>query len=232
METKVKNLISKRENDEVSIYPENSKNVFLPYFRKEIDFTSSRDTNEIIKSCETLIRNDEAYDSYKAHLINNVQGMNKCALFSNIDIEMAKLEMHHGPIFNLYDYVEITIVYLLKNNKQLSTFKVADIVLEEHRNNLIQVVMLSEMAHKAVHPKKPGIKPEFISIDAAFGDLVGYISKYKDYISYKHLIKIKKYLNEYEKRNSDDLDTLLVLRESIKSFKNPLENIEGDAYGV
>jgi hypothetical protein len=227
METKLKNLISSSDEKGVSIYPENAKTIFLPYFRKEVDFSSDRDGNDIIKSCEAIIRIDEAYDSFKAHVINNIPGMNKCALYSNINSDIAKLEMHHGPIFTLFDYVEITIIYLLKHEKKLSTFAIADRVLEDHKDCLIQVIMLCEMAHYAVHPRKLGIKGEFISIDSAFGDLVSYLNKYKDCIGFRHLMKIKKYLNEYKEKNLLDSKNYTILKESIKSFKNPLFNSEG-----
>jgi hypothetical protein len=103
METKVKNLISSSDEKGVSIYPENAKTLFLPYFRKEVDFSSDRDGFDIIKSSEAIIRIDESYNSYKAHLLNDFPELAKCALYSNITSDMANLEMHHGPIFTLFD---------------------------------------------------------------------------------------------------------------------------------
>jgi hypothetical protein len=221
MKKTMKNLVSDTSERGLVIYPEAAKSIFLPYYRKEIDFTVERDANDFIKSCETEIRISDEYKAYKNHLIKDIPGMRNCALYSNLSIDDVPIEMHHGPIFNLYDYVEITIVYFFRFSKRnISTFAISDQILEDHKDHLIQTIMLSEMAHSAVHPRKNNVTPEFLSLDAAFGDLTAYINKYKDSISYKHLMKIKSYLIKYEEKKKNKSDSFNILKESIMSFKD------------
>ena len=66
-----------------------------------------------------------------------------------------------------------------KNGDIINTMNVAHHILEDHFKNIIQVVSLSEMAHKGWHAYQKLKNKEnakfFLSIDCAFGDLKAFV---------------------------------------------------------
>lgn len=174
------------------------KFIHLPFNKKDKYFMNPVDFIKFIKSVEALVRKSKEYSRYIAYLKNDV-GLRSCALFHNIDDSVAPIEMHHGPIFTLYDIVEIQIAYLFKHNEAINSANVAHCVLKDHFDNIIQVVMLSEMAHIGVHNfAKTKDSTFFLSADCAFGDFKKFCEKYSDCFTIQHVNKIKNYLKLYD----------------------------------
>lgn len=169
---------------------------------------------KFIKKTEGLIRKSDRYKLYKKKLFDS--GLNMCAILGNVTDEKAKIEMHHGPIFTLWDYVEITIQYLYSNDLPISSFRVADQVLNDHFEDLIQVVMISESVHKVIH--NPSNNTLIIPLESAWGDLVGYLKKYKGCFDYKHFAKLNDYLGlPIENRDFDLFETSITQWRDIKT---------------
>ena len=95
-------------------------------------------------------------------------------MLSSLDDQMCTIEMHHGPIFTLYDICWIVLDYYLSHHLKITTFAIADTVLKEHYKNHIQIVMLSTTMHQEVHDREI-----FINIKQAWGDLNTFLKKYK-----------------------------------------------------
>jgi len=133
---------------------------------------------------------------------------------------MAPLEMHHGPVFTLAEICVIVLNHFLKNGKEIDSFDIADQILEDHFDNLIQTIFLSEMAHKPTSNAKTS-KNSFISMDHSIGDIVGFINKYNDAITYYEINKLRNYiyLSELYEKNQG-VSIFDYMKESIKSFKN------------
>jgi hypothetical protein len=94
------------------------------------------------KSCELMIRKDPRYTNYISFLKEN--GFNKDVVQSGIDNDKfpnTSIEMHHGPMFNLYELCSIVIDHKLSNDEKVCTFDIADIILTEHEKHNIQVGM-------------------------------------------------------------------------------------------
>lgn len=167
-----------------------------------------------IKGCENLIRNMEEYSQYKASLY--AKGLTRCQILGNIDAnfdEDITVEMHHGPIFTLFDYCGCVLTHLVKqNHPKITTFRIASIVMQEHFDGNIQTVMLSKTAHQAVDSNKV-----FINLDMANGDLGGFLDKYSDGLLEDQKIKINKYIDLSKKYNSTD-NGLFKLEEHIKDW--------------
>jgi len=214
------NLISEKESeDSLRVTIKDNKDLFLPYYKKEINFINNAEYIRFVKSVEALIRHSKEYKAYISYLKNDV-GLNHCMIYKHINDDIAPIEMHHGPIFTLFDYVEITIVYFFKKeNGLVSSFRIADQVLQDHFDNIIQVVMLSEMVHNAVHPKGKNVKPEFIDIDIAWGDIVSYIQKYSNCFTYGHIFKIKRYIDEWEERNKHNSERISIFKTILEKWK-------------
>ena len=204
------NLVSIKNDNQIIVREINNKYYSLPFYKSSIDFRNETQRNKFIKSVEDLVRKSPIYRSYIKYLKEKV-GLKNCMMFSHLNDEMCNIEMHHGPIFNLYDYITITLTYFIKNNYLISTFAIAKEVLQDHCDNLIQVMMLSEMAHKAIHVKSSTINSDFLNIESAWGDLIGYITKYHEYMSASHFAKLNKYLDKYKKNTKDEIKSSIFI---------------------
>ena len=111
--------------------------------------------------------------------------------------------MHHGPIFTLFDYCEIMTEWFLLNNKKISTFRIADEVLNEHQLNHIQVVMLLATVHEEVHNRNI-----FINYNQAWGDLNAFIERYGVAMSDRLKEKLNKYIDRSMMYDSNDFNIL------------------------
>lgn len=174
------------------------KYIHLPFNKKDKYFMNPEDFIKFIKATEALIRRSNEYSRYIAYLKNDV-GLRSCALFHNIDDSVAPIEMHHGPIFTLYDIVEIQIAHMFKNGEAINSPRVAHNVLKDHFDNIIQVVMLCQNAHIGVHNfAKTKDKNFFLNGDGAFGDFKDFVEKYSDALTIQHVNKIRHYFKMYE----------------------------------
>lgn len=188
----------------------------LPYYKDEDYFSNLDNFVGFVKAVETTVRRSKFYSRYIRYLKDEV-GLNFCQVLSNIkqddETDNVEIEMHHGPILTLFDYVTIVIDYMLYNNMKMNTFIVADTILEEHFKNRIQVVMLSKTVHEEVHENNV-----FLNTKHAFGDLNAFLDKYKDGISDEQINKINHYIELCEKYDSFDKGTL-ELRDKLKEWK-------------
>lgn len=169
-----------------------------------------------IKGVEHAIRKDDRYSEYVGKL--HKAGLNRCAILGNLtasDTTM-NVEMHHGPIFNLFDICDIvTRALFSRGEEKITTFKVADIVLEEHRLNNIQVVMLSKTGHKSTHKGDT-----FIHIKATVGRIDRFIDRWHDGLQRDHKQYISRYIKQC-KQYEDTIDNgLFDIADKIGSFKD------------
>jgi hypothetical protein len=145
----------------------------LPYEKDWEYFSNLESKTRFIKGCEKLVRKDTRYRKYINKLKREVK-LNHCQVLSGLTDQDCTIEMHHGPIFTLYDICEIVLDYFLEHGWRITTFEVADVVLKEHWKNHIQVVMLSTTIHQEVHDREL-----FINMKQAWGDLNAFLKKYK-----------------------------------------------------
>ncbi len=170
---------------------------------------------------ETLVRSDDRYTAYIAKL--KAGGLTRCAVLGNLptDDPKIKVEMHHGPIFNLFDYTDIILKASLKrNHKRLTTFDIADLVLTEHEMDNIMIVMLSKNVHmEGAHNKKSN-KGVLIGIEATFGRIDRFIDRWSDGMEREHVQYIDKYIAECRAANGKTLDQgLFDIADKLESFK-------------
>lgn len=188
----------------------------LPFY-KDVEYFSNLDNFvSFIKAVERSVRTSKHYARYIAYLKEDL-GLRYCQVLSNIDDEMASIEMHHGPILTLFDYVAIVVDSLLAKNKKVNTFIVTDIILDEHFNNNVQVVMLSETVHEQVHENNI-----FISTKQAFGQLEKFLHKYHLGVSPDQIKKINDYIELSEKNDSSD-NGVLELNRYVKKWNKDME---------
>ena len=113
----------------------------IPLYKDVEYFSNIESYVNFIKGCERVVRNNDRYKKY-IYYLKNVVGLNHCQVLSGIEPDEGgkiDIEMHHGPIFTLYDYCEIILEYFIVKKWKISTFRIADLVLEEHQKNHIPV---------------------------------------------------------------------------------------------
>lgn len=209
---------------------DSDSSLFYLLFDKNEEFFSVYE-NEITfyKEVEKLVRKHPFYSKYISYLIN-VVGIKTCQVLSNIEMdENAKkqkvtIEMHHGPILTLFDTVMIICNWLRANGHELTTFKVANIVIEEHRLNNIRTVLVSKSVHQQIH--EGNIQ---LNYQQGFGDTQAFLEKYKDGVDKEMRQKINKYITWSLENDSMDND-VLKLAETMKQWGNndfdEIENTE------
>lgn len=227
IEGKMVNLVStKTSNGNVIVSMEDAKYYYLPFDKSPVDLADPRIRDKFIKSIEKLVRNSRHYKQYINYLKSDL-GLNNCAIFGNIQStkkSKTKIEMHHGPIFTLYDIVSIVLEKHLCNlDHSITTFAIAAEVLELHRRKLIQTVMLSQSVHKSMDNKE---KAPFIPLEMTFGNLYQFIVEYGKYFSPTHRNNLKKYFVNYGANlNTKKLNMFepIMTKYNIKIVKSKME---------
>ena len=199
IEGKMVNLVSTKTKDgNLVISMEDTKYYYLPFDKSPLDLTDPKIRDKFIKSVEKLVRTSRHYKQYINYLKNDL-GLNSYAVFGNVQStkkSKTKIEMHHGPIFTLYDIVSIILEkHLCEMDNHLTTFAIAAEVLELHRRKLVQTVMLSQTVHKSMDNKE---KAPFIPLEMTFGNLYQFIVEYGKYFSPTHRNNLKKYFVNYK----------------------------------
>lgn len=180
------------------IIDSNQSTYQIPYFKDYDYFSNWESYNVFVRECEKLVRTNPRYKKYINYLKKEVK-LNHCQVLSNLTDEDCPIEMHHGPIFNLFDYCSIIIEYYLIKGWKITTFRIADTVLNEHLKNHIQVVMLSTTIHQEVHARDI-----FINYKHAYGDLNAFCKKYSIAFTDEHKEKLNRYIDHSLVSDSTD----------------------------
>lgn len=166
---------------------------------KDIDyFQDIKIASNFIKGCESKIRTSPDYKIYVGY-IKGVIGINFCQACPNIYDTDATVELHHGPIFTLYDITSVILNNRLRTGKKINTPRIVDAVLEEHFDLRVQTVMLAKTNHEAAHNRDL-----FLHVNQAFGDLNAFIEKYQQDLEDLHKYKIWHYINMCKSNPSFD----------------------------
>lgn len=184
----------------------------LPFYKK--DFFEASEYVKFIKAVEKLIRRSKEYKHYISYLKEDI-GLRSDALQPNITDDLTDIEMHHGPILTLFDYCDIVTNYYLKKGIGVTTFKIAQDVLELHFENIVQVVMLSKTNHQAVHAGKVFVHP-----DQAWGDINKFVERYIDGFTDEQIETFNEYVELTKNTRATDGDFLKVS----KKFKSYSRN--------
>jgi hypothetical protein len=169
----------------------------LPFYCKK--FYDEKQFTTFVKAVEKLVRRSNEYSAYVGHL--KKLGLNKCAFYNNVDDERATIEFHHYP-FTLYDIVTIVTENRFMNKKPVSTFLVAQEVMNLHFQNLIGLVPLSKTVHKLVHAGEI-----FVNINMVYGYVDEFVNRYEDAIpielalNYNEILKMSKADKKYSDKD-------------------------------
>lgn len=152
---------------------------------------------KFIKACEQEVRKHPDYSLF-VDIVRETY-MNHCQMLGNISSSDAAIEAHHGPLFTLFDYCVIITNFLLKKEKKVTTFRVAKLVLDEHFDGNVQIVMLSKTPHQLIDTGEI-----FINLNQGIGKVVNFIKKYKEGLDETYIKKINAYIRMSEQHESSD----------------------------
>lgn len=175
----------------------------------EVPFTKSREyfdnlTNwtRFVKGAEWNVRNDERYSKYISFLKKECK-MDHCQVISGLNDADCTIEMHHGPIFTLFDICAIVTEYFLLHNWDITTFRIAKQVLKDHNDHMIQVVMVSKTVHQEIHAHNI-----FLNYHQAWGDMNRFVDKYNDALGREYRNKLNTYIDKCLLNDSTDYELL------------------------
>lgn len=174
----------------------------IPFFKPDEYLSNIESCNYFIGGVEKLVRGHDRYSKYKKYLMEEVR-LDHCQVLKDLTNLDCDIELHHGPIFTLYDIVSIVIEYFRLHKWKISTFRIADQVLTEHEANRVNCVMLASTIHEQVHNRNI-----FISMKQAWGDTNAFVDKYYDAISPEYRMKYNRYVDQSMMRESEDYGTL------------------------
>lgn len=162
-------------------------------------------TDNVIKKIESMVRNSKEYRGYLSFIKEHLSIRN-CAFFEQIDFVEKKLsiEFHHLiTLYNLVTIVGCKMLTELKENEYLLTFDIAKAVIEEHINDNIPGVMLSETVHELVHSGLYQIPSN--SKEVHLGNYEKFIRKYSVFLTDNDIKTIKYFLPPEKQMEVDEL---------------------------
>lgn len=161
------------DNDGKSQIIDSPDSMYVLQFEKGEEYFSNLESRtRFLRGCEKLVRHNKRYNKYIRYLKKEVK-LDHCQVLSHLSDKDCTIEMHHGPIFTLYDICDIVLDHYLSRNWKITSYRIANDVLNEHWANHIQVVMLSTTMHQEVHDREL-----FINVNQAWGDLHAFLKKY------------------------------------------------------
>lgn len=170
--------------------------------------------NRFVKTVERMVRTSADYKAF-TNWVKTILGVNFCQVSSQILDGEATIEMHHGPLFTLYDVVSIVLNDYIQSGKKISTYRIADSVLAEHFELRVQFVMLAKTNHEAISNRDL-----FLNMRQGIGNVNAFIQKYAHALDDEQKYKIWSYIN-YSKLN-DTYDTGILDADHIsKMLKGP-----------
>lgn len=179
-------------------------------------FGTTENYTKFVKACEQQIRKSDDYKKFISY-VTNVVGINFCQVSTNIIADgQTTVEMHHGPLFTLWDYVSVILNNEISLGHSINTFRIADKVIDEHFALRVQIVMLAVTNHEAVHNKDI-----FLNIRQGFGNLAEFIDMYGHAFTDNQKYRVARYISLCE--STDSFDNNIFDVEKVKKVL-PLDN--------
>ena len=192
--------------------------IYFPKCEYPLTFYQTRDTladmdryKTFIDNCTHRFRKSRTYKSYKSYLMS--MGLDRCQVIGNIQDGMANIEMHHN-FLTIYDITILISQHILNTVGRCTTFDIVALLMQEHRNNNIPIVMLSETVHQLYHDN-----PDFyIPISMTFGKWWDLLIKYRYGITLDIAYKVVKYIQNCQRNNELNSVEFFKLSDDIKNW--------------
>ena len=170
----------------------------ISFYKNEEHLREINNFVKFIKAVEKLVRKHPDYEKMVKDIHETY--MDHCQVLGNISIEDAILEVHHGPLLNLFDIcMIITNAFIKRKKEDISTFTVAEAVMREHLLGHIQFVVLCQTVHQAIDTGQI-----FINLNQGIGNIQEFLNKYHDGLDDVLIDKINQYIDLSKKFESTD----------------------------
>lgn len=180
----------------------------LPFYQTKETLINIEDYRRFLDNAIARFRHSRTYKNYKHYLMT--LGLDHCHFMSNINSEMANIEMHHN-VLTIFDIAVIITEHVINTVGYISSFHLVELLKYEHTHNRVQVVMLTETAHQLFHSD-----PDFfIHPDMCFGQWWDFLSRYRYGITRDIAYKIINYIKRAEEETGSFNNNLLAIREDI-----------------
>lgn len=183
-----------------------------------LSFEQTRETlidvekyKHFIENAIYRFRKSRSYKGYKSYLI--MMGMDRCQVLGNINNEMADIEMHHN-FLTIYDIAILISQHILNTIGRITTFDLVALLIQEHRNNNIPLVMLSKTMHQQIHSNNE----LYIPLSMTFGNWPNLLIKYRYGITLDIAYKCIKYISKCQQNNELNGSEYFQLKETIESW--------------
>ena len=163
-----------------------------------------------IQNAVSTFRKSREYKGYKAHLME--LGLCNSAAHGNITSEMANIEMHHC-ILNIFDIALMITQHIINTVGCITTFDLVQLLILEHRQNNVPIIMLDETTHEMYHSEFDAYFPP----NMIFGKWPHLLMKYSRGITIDIAKKIMYYIQKYYNEKEP---MIVELRDNVLSFAN------------
>lgn len=146
--------------------------------RKKYIFSSERQRQKFIKSCETECRSSKEYKDMIAFMKKNIN-YKKCVVLQGLKITDGKkysIEIHHHP-FTLFDICHIVMRKREAMSEKITPKAIADEVMKLHYDGLIGLIPLTVTCHELYHDGQI-----FIPLQYVYQDYSEFVDKYDIWI--------------------------------------------------
>lgn len=183
----------------------------LPFYQTRESLLDVEVYKSFLNNAVSRFRRSRYYKTYKSYLMG--LGLDKCAIMGNITDDMAKLEMHHN-FLTIHDISLMITEHTINTIGKISSFDLVNMLIQEHWNNNIPIVMLSETMHQIYHSDQGN----FISPQSTFGKWWELLYKYRFGITIDIARKTINYIDRYS--NTPEGNMYANMRSDILSFSN------------
>jgi len=145
-----------------------------------------------LKNAERRFRGSKEYKQYKNYIMS--LGFTHCQVMGNIESgDKVEIELHHN-VLGLFDICILICEHVLNTIGHINTFELIQLLIQEHRENRVGVVMLSTTMHQLFTGDMEG----YIPPNMTFGRWWELLPKYRYGITYEIAQKIIKYSYLYQ----------------------------------
>ena len=202
---------------DVIVYDQNNPTLRSPYAEFDLPFYQTRETllnvdtyRRFLKNAESTFRASKEYKAYKAYIMEYI-GSNRCQVLGNISSDDATIELHHN-VLGLFDICLLISSHIVNTVGIISTFDLIQLVILEHWENRVGLVMLSKTAHQKFTNDPNG----FIPPDQTFGKWWELLDRYRYGITLAIAQKVINYIKKCQSGFANSIN--LMQQEEILSY--------------
>lgn len=145
-----------------------------------------------LKNVERRFRASPQYKDYKSYLMS--LGFDHCQVMGNIEAgDHTDIELHHN-VLGLFDICILICEHMLNTVEYITSFDLIQLLIKEHQQNHVGVVMLSTTMHQMYTGDPEG----YIPPEMTFGQWWELLNTYRFGITYEIAQKVIKYINKYK----------------------------------